>query len=316
VNPMGRRGLPWLLVLALLGLLVCTCSQWQHDPDDDTAAQDDDDVAADDDDADDDSAAGDDDSATDDDDSTTNADADGDGYWIAAGDCDDNDPNVNPGADEVCDGIDNDCDGDIDVDPVDCVVANGTAACVDLQCGIAECDEGWYDMDNQYATGCEVAEDGWEFYGGDSCGDALDSWAPFTDDPPTTEFITGNLVYDHFHPDEDEDWYLIHATDVTENDGDCDPFDVDVYFSSEPTGDVRLEIYDTDCNLWSGPGEPCDIDLTVFSWDASGECPCSWTDPGEGHNTCTDNSMDFVIRVYRGVGLPSDQDYEIEIGNG
>jgi hypothetical protein len=41
-------------------------------------------------------------------------DADADGWSTAAGDCDDADPSVYPGAKEVKDGIDNDCDGDID----------------------------------------------------------------------------------------------------------------------------------------------------------------------------------------------------------
>ena len=40
-------------------------------------------------------------------------DADGDGYLVDE-DCDDEDPYVYPNADEVCDGIDNDCDGDVD----------------------------------------------------------------------------------------------------------------------------------------------------------------------------------------------------------
>jgi MYXO-CTERM domain-containing protein len=45
-------------------------------------------------------------------------DNDGDGY-VALEDCDDNDPTVFPGAEETCDGVDQDCDGLIDVGAVD-----------------------------------------------------------------------------------------------------------------------------------------------------------------------------------------------------
>src|SRR5690606_36393039 len=46
------------------------------------------------------------------------ADADGDDV-AACEDCDDDDATVYPGAEEVCDGVDNDCDDRIDVDAVD-----------------------------------------------------------------------------------------------------------------------------------------------------------------------------------------------------
>jgi len=72
------------------------------DDDDDDSSDDDDDTSDDDDDASDD----------DDDDDTTGEDADGDGWTVADGDCDDTDASVNPGASEVCnDWIDNNCDG-------------------------------------------------------------------------------------------------------------------------------------------------------------------------------------------------------------
>ncbi len=44
------------------------------------------------------------------------ADADADGFSVAEGDCDDTNADVAPGAAEVCDGLDQDCDGTIDED--------------------------------------------------------------------------------------------------------------------------------------------------------------------------------------------------------
>lgn len=45
-------------------------------------------------------------------------DADGDGYTPNDGDCNDNDPMLHPDADEICDDLDNNCDGLVDEDPV------------------------------------------------------------------------------------------------------------------------------------------------------------------------------------------------------
>ncbi|MFO8016476.1 MAG: putative metal-binding motif-containing protein [Candidatus Woesearchaeota archaeon] len=52
-----------------------------------------------------------------DDNSTTYTDEDGDGYFLEIDDCNDNDASIHPGApDNTNDGIDNDCDGEIDED--------------------------------------------------------------------------------------------------------------------------------------------------------------------------------------------------------
>ena len=46
--------------------------------------------------------------------SSENMDADEDGFSPSEGDCDDTNPNIHPQSIEICDEIDNDCDGDID----------------------------------------------------------------------------------------------------------------------------------------------------------------------------------------------------------
>ena len=48
-------------------------------------------------------------------------DLEGDGYSSDEGDCDDTDPSTHPTADEYCDGVDNDCDGYIDLGAVDAI---------------------------------------------------------------------------------------------------------------------------------------------------------------------------------------------------
>lgn len=50
--------------------------------------------------------------------SSCDVDNDSDGWTTEDGDCDDNNPSIHPGATEVCDGKDDDCDGQIDEDEI------------------------------------------------------------------------------------------------------------------------------------------------------------------------------------------------------
>ena len=110
---MARHPVQSLLVLALTLSLPAPGCIYPEPLDDDT---DDDDDTGDDDTGDDDT--GDDDTGDDDtgDDDTT-YDGDGDGWTVDDGDCDDGDATVYPGAQEVCDELDNDCNGIVNDGP-------------------------------------------------------------------------------------------------------------------------------------------------------------------------------------------------------
>lgn len=81
-------------------------------------------------------------------------DADKDGV-VAARDCNDNDASIRPGAIERCDGVDNNCNGQVDEKSI-VTILNGSGSCSAGKVSVMSCNEGFADCDKDPSNGCET----------------------------------------------------------------------------------------------------------------------------------------------------------------
>jgi hypothetical protein len=234
------------------------------------------------------------DSASSGDDSTPASDADGDGVSVDAGDCNDTDAAVHPGASEACDGIDNNCDGAVDESVGVTFYADGdgdgygTEGSAVVECEMptgyaadaGDCDEGDPAINPGAQEICDAADVD------EDCDGLLDS-----NDPS----IAGTTTY---HPDADLDGYGDAATDILAceqpagaltDGGDCD----DGNAAAHPGG---IEVCDG-----SGSDEDCD----GLADDADPDVTRSdyWPDAdGDGHGdasaTVTSTCVDLSAKGY------------------
>ena len=260
--------------------------------DDDTTTSDDDDATGDDDDSsvgdDDDSADGDDDDATgDDDDSASDCeeqtwygDADGDGFgngltatacfapkgFVAdGGDCDDGDPLIFPGAEEYCDGEDEDCDGVVDNNSSDALTFNldfdgdgfGDPSVTQDACLASD---GWVDD----ATDCDDSEV-LTYPGANEICDGLDNSCEgnIDENPGTFWYYDGDtdgfgLVTDFLEQCNGVNHYVADATD-------CDDTDTLV----NPSATEVCNLYDDNCD--GAIDEPGSDGETLFYADTDGD---------------------------------------------
>ena len=168
-------------------------------------------------------------------------DGDRDGY--TDDDCNDEDPAIHPGADEVCDRFDNDCDGGVD-----------EADAVDAPTWHQDDDGDGYGTDDSTRVACDLPH-GYAAHGGD-CDDDDPAFHPGASEPDCTDPKDYNCDGSTGYDDVDNDG--VPACE------DCD--DTSAYHY--PGAPERCELTDEDCD---GAVDEDAIDAETFYGDADGD---------------------------------------------
>ena len=169
-------------------------------------------------------------------------DADGDGVDTCGGDCDDADATVAPGRIEVCDGLDNNCDGSLPADEVD-EDGDGAPLCFD-------CDD-----DDPSVDGLD--EDG-------------DGFGPCSEEPDCDE--DNDLAY----PGAPDLWgdgvdQSCDGVDGIDEDGDGHASNADVGSDQFDCDDNNPDIHDSADEVCDGLDTDCDGDLPAGEGDEDGD---------------------------------------------
>jgi hypothetical protein len=234
-------------------------------------------------------------------------DADSDGFSGCAGDCDETDPTIFPGApDLACDGLDTDCVADtaeVDVDGdgyLACAGYSGTAVGI---LGGEDCEPS-----DPYFTPADVDGDSWSTCGPDSiagtadddCDDSNAAIAPYAVDAPC-DGIDSDCIADGDEVDDDGDGYT-ECGPYTGSDsslaalgGDCDDNDAN-NFPVDADGDGQAgcagDCNENDASVYVGaPDLSCDgidsncvADANEQDADQDGFMPCEGDcDDGDGN---------------------------------
>jgi len=256
--------------------------------------------------------------------STWYADTDGDGYGDAADsitdcdggtayvsdstDCDDTDAAINPGEDEVCNGVDDDCDTLVDDDDSDVTdpltyyddtdgdgygdPATETITCDSLT-GLSTDNTDCDDTDAAVNPGASETCSGVD----DDCDDLVDD-----DDPDVTGTTTWNVDYDG-------DSYGSSAitldacdapTGFVADDTDCDDTDADTW----PGADEYCDGHDDDCD--GDIDESSAVDVATWYADVDGDgygdagAPLDQCDQPSGHVADDQDCDDTNANSYPG----------------
>ncbi|MBM4365088.1 MAG: putative metal-binding motif-containing protein [Deltaproteobacteria bacterium] len=223
--------------------------------------------------------------------SATAPDDDADGFTEAEGDCDDNDGNVNPGEVEVCNGRDDNCDGDVD---------EGVEKTL-----YADHDGDGFGNAEETSQACGVADGLVE--NGNDCDDTDENAYPGA--PETCNEVDDNCdgrvdegVSDTYWADADADGYGDAAAEITacgpqsgytDNDGDCDDTDDGAHPGAEEVCDEA----DNDCDgsVDEGVTSTYWVDLDDDGYGDAGAADTSCAQPtgyADNPDDCDDTDAD------------------------
>jgi hypothetical protein len=237
-------------------------------------------------------------------------DIDGDGD-PAATDCDEMNPMRSSRLPEVCDTIDNDCDGAADDGDPSALCASSPTGGLCMAGGVCACPDGTYDIDRA-APGCEcVASPG--VTQGASCAGAIDLGD--LPDSMGTMSVTGNAIGR-------EVWYRFRAVDTA--DTTCDQFNVGLHLSADSAAEHEIWVVRGACDTGTTcpAGSYTDYNFAMdFREDRlgmlTGQCPCWTGTPVDNVSPCEDNSTDMWVRVRRRDDAPrSCASYTLTLTNG
>ncbi len=224
-------------------------------------------------------------------------DADTDSYYDGADcvphtDCDDSSPHIFPGAFMRCaNGLDNDCNGQIDANAPECSVVctdndgdgYGSPASANCTFPQADCDDTNFNVNpgatDQCDDGIDNDCDGVIFGEQDSDGDGYTACSDCNDNDPTVNPGQGEIPFNgknddcaSLTPDDDLDGDGYVTDDCNDNDPDINPG-----ATEGPPADPStcFDGYDNDCNGNTDISDPA--------------CACAGIDAdSDGHNACYD----------------------------
>ncbi len=197
------------------------------------------------------------------------------GYTTDTSDCDDSDASIYPGADEYCDGVDNDCDSSVDEPDA-----------VDVSTWYADTDADGYGDSTSTLAACTVPSG----YVGDAtdcddsssdvnpgvaedCGNGIDDDCDGTADNPDTWYAdadgdgygdSSSITLDCSQPS----GYVIDSTDCDDSDADANPAGYEYEFVLDP--DSPNYLYEVGgCS--DGVDGNCDGNIDSADWDCQDE---------------------------------------------